>query len=1060
MKKIARKLRKIVGRSAFMKIAVIQKRLMPKIKTKKKVAFLLGFSSWKHLHIRAFLKDYDVKFIDEGTNLDIVKNKTIRYKDCIFMVWGYKESKQVREYAKRNHIPFYRIEDGFIRSVALGVSKSQPLSLCIDSQGLYYDATQPSDLEDILNTYDFASDSKLINRAGTSIQRLLELSVSKYNNVRSKNAEELYGQKKSKRILVIGQVEDDESIKRGCDKDITNNELVWLAKTENPDAEIIYKPHPDVLSGMRPKQSDPNDIKSIAKVIEEPISISDSFKTIDHVYTITSLAGFEALLRGIPVTTVGAPFYSGWGLTDDRQRVSRRKRKLTIEEVFAAAYILYPKYQHPFTKEFIKLEDAISTLDQMRNLNSSGGEKRALTYDFTESECGVVTKLTNFSNIQNTSSIEDVVNDSGNDTTVIFKNSSHYREQFDLAKSNNLNAKVVSTGMLGDIYNTDDVINLSYSMDSTGSHHDASSELVRLLNDFDLNSHQDTLSEAKLIMRQVIDQGTSGYNPSHFKMTTDVLKPDTKERILLLGKSEPDTNLYDEDSDITNRDLIWSAKLENPEAELLYRPHPNDSKLDSEELTYESLKHLVTVIKDPIPLAKLFREVDQVYTIHSKAGFEATWRGLETTVLGSPFYAGFGFTNDKQDIKRKRNLSVEEAFFITYLVYTNYVNPFSKKKIELSQALELSTSIMSLESSRELTQKRRKTIKPDAYQANRISTKVEKEQYYNLSTIENEENSKIGVLSKGMLDIPHLEAFVKGQVVEKPKNNDDDLDFVAGWGKKPSAKKALDFSEKYNLKYLALEDGFLRSIGLGVDGTPPLSLCIDDIGIYYDATTPSRLEWILNSDGWQSRNLLEQAEEAMSLIKQNYLSKYNTGPLVDKSIFKENNRKRILLVDQTYGDMSIELGLATSETFKQMYKHAVRNNPEADIYIKTHPDVISGKKQGNLSKDEVSDQATFIYENYNPVSLVEQVDSVYVVTSQLGFEALMLGKEVHCFGMPFYAGWGLTNDQLVNDRRSKKRNLTEVFAASYILYPRYINPDTNTPGTIFDVINHLVKYKS
>lgn len=112
--------------------------------------------------------------------------------------------------------------------------------------------------------------------------------------------------------------------------------------------------------------SDPNLVRDICTILEENISLSESFRTIDHVYTITSLSGFEALLRGLKVTTLGCPFYSGWGLTDDRQPTNRRKRKLTIEQLFAGAYVLYPKYFDPVAKEYIDIEQAIELLVEMR----------------------------------------------------------------------------------------------------------------------------------------------------------------------------------------------------------------------------------------------------------------------------------------------------------------------------------------------------------------------------------------------------------------------------------------------------------------------------------------------------------------------------------------------------------------------------------------------------------------------------------------------------------------------------------------------------------------------
>jgi capsular polysaccharide export protein len=203
-------------------------------------------------------------------------------------------------------------------------------------------------------------------RAGTNLQTLLSTRLSKYNCGETLDVNSLYGEKVKKRVLVIGQVERDASIAYGCSRKFSNNDLVWLARRENPDAQVIYKPHPEVLAGTASVMSDPDLVRNVAQVLDQDISLPDAMDTIDHVYTITSLSGLEALLRGIKVTTVGCPFYSGWGLTDDRQPNPRRVRKLTAEQIFAAAYILYPKYLDPIAKEPIEFERSLEILSQMR----------------------------------------------------------------------------------------------------------------------------------------------------------------------------------------------------------------------------------------------------------------------------------------------------------------------------------------------------------------------------------------------------------------------------------------------------------------------------------------------------------------------------------------------------------------------------------------------------------------------------------------------------------------------------------------------------------------------
>ncbi|MEK4566279.1 capsular polysaccharide biosynthesis protein [Alkalihalobacillus sp. FSL R5-0424] len=332
------------------------------------IAFTFEISKWKQEYVKEFLREYDVRFVPSSVNNLLIKKCLLKQEKKIFVFWGVNENPKITELASKYDIPVLRLEDGFVRSTGLGSMHTPPYSLCVDKTGIYFDSSKASDLEVLLNTYNFSENHDLIKRANRAMNMLKKLKISKYNHVSEKNIEDIFGIKTRRRVLVIGQVEDDASIRKGCNKPITNNDIVRLAKSENPKSEIIYKPHPDVLMGRRPMQSNPAEVEDIARVITEPLSLDNAFETIDHVYTITSLAGFEALIRGIKVTTIGAPFYSGWGVTDDRQQTSRRRRNLTVEEIFAAAYILYPKYIDPATKEEITLEETIRKLKDKKSL--------------------------------------------------------------------------------------------------------------------------------------------------------------------------------------------------------------------------------------------------------------------------------------------------------------------------------------------------------------------------------------------------------------------------------------------------------------------------------------------------------------------------------------------------------------------------------------------------------------------------------------------------------------------------------------------------------------------
>lgn len=288
-----------------------------------------------------------------------------------------------------------------------------------------------------------------------------------------------------------------------------------------------------------------------------------------------------------------------------------------------------------------------------------------------------------------------------------------------------------------------------------------------------------------------------------------------------------------------------------------------------------------------------------------------------------------------------------------------------------------------------------------------------------------------------------------------------------GWGRKLSGLKAVKLAKKKKGSFVLLEDGFIRSVGLGVDNSPRFSVVEDDIGIYYDATTPSRLENILNSyDFLADKALMSKAREAISLIKKYNISKYNNIPNVDPKLCDKyglldssDSRKNILIIAQTEGDSSLRYGLANKFTTNDMIESAILENPRAKIYLKIHPNVFSGKKKSDIDINNINSKVIIISENINSISLLKYFAKVYTKTSGMGFEALLVGCECVCFGMPFYAGWGVTDDRITCDRRKRKLSVEEIFAASYILYTRYYNPYSKKESDIIDTIKTINKYK-
>lgn len=306
-----------------------------------------------------------------------------------------------------------------------------------------------------------------------------------------------------------------------------------------------------------------------------------------------------------------------------------------------------------------------------------------------------------------------------------------------------------------------------------------------------------------------------------------------------------------------------------------------------------------------------------------------------------------------------------------------------------------------------------------------------------------------GYTSSGIAKISALTAFLpEFSAISRLHALRKKPDAVIGWGLKPTSRKARRYAARHRLPYIALEDGFLRSLAPATSGYQPHSLAVDTRGIYYDASRPSDLEMHLNEATFSPVELIE-AEQCMALLRRYRLSKYNHAP---ETTLCHLPASRVLLVDQTAGDASIAYGQANADTFQTMLNAALAQHPDATLWIKTHPDVIAGTKQGHLHTATAHPRCRVIGEDVNPWALFDQVDEVYTVTSQLGFEALIAGKQVHCFGLPFYAGWGLTHDAQPCPRRRQARTLAEVFAAAYLRYCRYANPYTGRPATLRETI--------
>ena len=178
-------------------------------------------------------------------------------------------------------------------------------------------------------------------------------------------------------------MEDDASIRLGCTALRSNLGLLDAVRQGNPDAYIVYKPHPDVLSGNRRGKVHIQRALQFADVIHTDWSVIDCIEACDEVHTLTSLTGFDALLRGKTVVTYGQPFYAGWGLTQDRcmdgVAFARRRRKLKLDELVAAVLLRYPVYWDWTLTGYTSCEAVLNRIVEQREALAQSGQLESMT---------------------------------------------------------------------------------------------------------------------------------------------------------------------------------------------------------------------------------------------------------------------------------------------------------------------------------------------------------------------------------------------------------------------------------------------------------------------------------------------------------------------------------------------------------------------------------------------------------------------------------------------------------------------------------------------------------
>ena len=591
-------------------------------------------------------------------------------------VWGHSPyAARGEAMARQTGATLVRIEDAFLRSVHPGRDGEPPLGLVIDSRGMHYDPAQPSDLEVLLATHPL-DDTALLDAARGAMARLAEADLSKYNAHDPQAPLPAPGY-----VLLIDQTRGDAAVTQGRADSNTFREMLFHATQDNPGARIVIKTHPETVAGHRAGYFDADTLAlapgADITLLSAPVSPRALLEGAVAVYTVSSQMGFEAILAGHRPHVFGQPFYAGWGLSEDFTPVTRRQRRLTRAQLFAAAMILYPVWYDPCRDRLCPLDEAISALEaQVRawredrhGWQASGMRlwKRGAINGFF----GGVTPV-RFRDGPARDGRRAMVWAAKADTAP----DGAVRVEDGFLRSRGLGADLVPP--------------LSLVCDDLGIYYDPSrdSRLERMIA-ARAALRPDQAARARALMAALVARGLSKYNLG--QDAPDLRALAAGRRVLLVpGQVEDDASIRLGAGDVrTNAALLAAARAGNPDAFVVYKPHPDvEAGLRPGALPEaEGIADLVVTGADP---AALMSQVDAVWTMTSLLGFEALIRGRQVVTLGAPFYAGWGLTDHRGPAlpRRQAHVTLEGLVHAALIDYPRYRDPVSGLPCPVEVAVE------------------------------------------------------------------------------------------------------------------------------------------------------------------------------------------------------------------------------------------------------------------------------------------------------------------------------------------------------------------------------------
>lgn len=579
-------------------------------------------------------------------------------------VWGQSPtSHRGASIAAKRQSHLVRIEDAFLRSLRPGRSGERPLGLLIDHSGVHFDASRPSDLENLLQAHPLDNSADLA-RARTAMERMIAARLSKYSgdDPTAQLPDPGY-------VLVIDQTKGDASVTASGGDRNRFLEMLFCAREENPRARILIKAHPETTAGYRNGHYQSDDAQGPVEICDANIAPMALLEGATRVYTLSSQMGFEAIISGHKPRVFGTPFYAGWGLTIDETVIPRRRRTLTPAQLFLAAMILYPVWFDPYLKRRCEIEDIVSALE---------AQTRAWRADFRGWIAQDIRLWKRFTFQRYFGQHQSIIFTNSPSETQRKKQTSGrpvmvwgnravgtpevYRVEDGFLRSKGLGAELIPP--------------LSLVTDSKGIYFDPAqkSDLEREIIEVTLSQDAHIIERSRGLLDNILLKNVTKYNISG----RSHLLPEGR-RILVPGQVEDDASvLMGSPEYCSNAALLEKTRLENPDAIIIWKPHPDvEAGLRNGHVPNPERFADVTLLKTPI--SEIYPQVQEVWTLTSLAGFEALIRGCKVTTLGLPFYAGWGLTQDLCPIPERRRAAprpcLEHLVYAALIAYPRYWDP-------------------------------------------------------------------------------------------------------------------------------------------------------------------------------------------------------------------------------------------------------------------------------------------------------------------------------------------------------------------------------------------------